>query len=231
MDLLNTIFKIRAIINRGLNPRKSYYLAKKNVKPISGKFGFDRGRPIDRFFIENFMEMSKKYVKGRILEITDNNYSLKYGEERVAKVDVLDINPKNKKANIIGDLRNLKAQVKSNTYDTIILTHVLGLIDDIGAVLTECNRILKPGGTLLFTGSSLGPVLENNEVYWRFTENSVKYIMKRYFKPKKLYVKSYGNALVGQAFFVGMAQEDLTDKELSYEDKRFPCVVSAIVIK
>ncbi len=231
MNILKIIFKVRATLNRILRPGNTYYLAKRDVNPISGKFGFDRGKPIDRYYIEMFMESRKEYVKGRVLEITDPEYSLRYGGKRIKKTDVLDINPKNKKANIHGDLRNLKGKIKNATYDTIILTHVLGLIDDYGAVLMECSRILKPGGRLLFTGSCLGPILENNDVYWRFTPNSLKYIFEKYFQPSSLDIKSYGNALAGQAFYVGMAQEDLTKKELSFEDKRFPLIVSAVAIK
>lgn len=233
-NLTTLLFKIRSVANRILLPSSSYYIFDGKIRttsPISERFGFDRGTPIDRFWIENFLEENKAYIRGRVLEVTDSKYTHKYGQNRVRVSDVVDINLKNKKANIHGDLRDLKNIIKDNTYDCIILTHVLGLIDDYAAVLSECRRILKHDGTLLFTGSCLGPILARNEVYWRFTNNSVNYIFTKYFKPKDLIIKSYGNALAGQAFWVGMAQEDLQPSELAYQDPRFPCIVSAIVIK
>lgn len=225
---------MRATINRTLFPSGSYLLferKKRNLNPISSKFGFDRGTPIDRFWIENFLSKNQKYIKGKVLEITDSKYSKKYGKDRITHIDALDININNTKANIHGDLRDLKGIIGNNQYDCIILTHVLGLIDNYESAIEECRRIIKPGGVLLFTGSCLGPILENNDVYWRFTPNSVKFIMEKYFKPKSLLIESYGNVLAGQAFWVGMAQEDLAAEELKFQDKRFPCVVSAIVTK
>lgn len=227
MIMYNLLSTIRAKINRTLRPPGRYYLINRSLKPLSTKFGFDRGKPIDRYWIEKFLSDNTKYIKGRVLEITDNKYTKKFGKGKVDYSDILDINVKNKKANIIGDLRNLKNKIESDTYDCIILTHVLGLIDEYQSVISECRRILKPNGVLLYTGSCLGPVL-GEKVYWRFTPNSVKLIFKKYLKPKKLVIKSYGNVLVGQSFWVGMSQEDLTLKELEYNDKRFPCIVTAV---
>lgn len=233
-NLISLLFKTRAVVNRVLIPSKSYYIFDGKIRttsPISQKFGFDRGTPIDRYWIESFLTKNKKSIRGRVLEVTDPNYTIKFGSTQVVTSDVIDINPKNKHATIHADLRNLKRKIKDNTYDCIILTHVLGLIDDYESVLKECRRILKYDGTLLFTGSCLGPILPNNEVYWRFTEKSVDYIFKKYFGAKKLTIESYGNALSGQAFWVGMAQEDLSKKELMIKDNRFPCIVSAVVTK
>jgi SAM-dependent methyltransferase len=228
--MIKILLYIRALINRFLFPANSYYKATKTLKPASTKFGFDRGTPIDRFWIEDFLENNKKHIKGTVLEITDPAYTKKYGGKKVKRSDVLDIDSSNKKANINGDLRNLKAIIKDNTYDCVILTHVLGLIDDYASAIIEIKRILKPNGVLLYTGSCLGPIL-GEKVYWRFTPNSVKYIFETHFKPSRLKIETYGNVLTGQAFWVGMAQEDLTKYELGYNDPRFPCAVSAIVKK
>lgn len=222
--MLKIILTIRAWVNRKLFPASHYRLA-----PISSKFGFDRGTPIDRFWIDKFMDENKLYVKRRIMEITDSAYTVKYGEDRVVQSDILDINPKNKKANIHGDLRHLYS-IKSNTYDCVILTHVLGLIDDIHSAASECYRILKPGGVLLFTSSCLGPVL-GEQVYWRFTANSIHFLFGKYFKSNQMQIKTFGNAMSGQCFWVGMSQEDMDLKSLEYNDVRFPCIVTMRAIK
>lgn len=222
-SLVNQALKLRAYLNRIFLPRK--------LKPLSSKFGFDRGTPIDRYWIESFLKDNSHLIKGRCLEVTDSKYTFLFGGSLVTKSDVIDIDPKNKKANITADLRNLKSKIKDNTYDCIILTHVLGMIDDYGRVIMECKRILKKGGVLIFTGSCLGPQLKNNYSYWRFTPKSVEYIMQKYFKPKKLKLKIYGNILTAQAFIVGMAQEELTKKELEFNDERFPCVIGALAVK
>lgn len=228
--LINIVLSLRAFINRRMFPRGLYFLFKGSLNPLSGKFGFDRGIPVDRFWIEDFLSKNNKYIKGSVLEITDAKYTLMFGGGRVKHSDVLDIDKNNRNANIYGDLRNLKKQIKDSTYDCIILTHVLGLIDDYEAAIKECRRILKPRGVLLYTGSCLGPIL-GEEVYWRFTPNSVRYVFSKFFKPSRLNIKSYGNVLSGQGFWVGMSQQDLSKKELEYIDNRYPCAVGAVIQK
>ena len=220
-------------IVRFIIPSSSYLLLKKNkrtLKPISTKYGFDRGTPIDRYWIEDFLYKNRNHIQGHCLEITDDHYVSKFGGN-VTKVDVLDIDKNNKLANIYGDLRNLKDVIPNNTYDCTILTHVLGLIDEYENVIKETYRILKPGGVMLFTSSTFSPVYDEAVNYWRFTPASIGYIFGKYFKEKNIHIKSYGNVLAGQAFWVGMAQEDLTKRELEYNDSRFPCIVTARIKK
>ena len=73
---------------------------------MSTEFGYDRGGPVDRYYIENFLKSNKHLVTGT-LEIGDNNYSLRFGEARITRSDILHIDNTNKQATIIGDLTNL----------------------------------------------------------------------------------------------------------------------------
>lgn len=222
--ILSLIFKLRAMVTRFIKPKASYFLA-----PISDKYGFDRGTPIDRYWIENFLSENKQYIQGRVLEVTDNTYTKRFGRN-VTQSDILDINIKNKMANIHGDLRNLNG-VESNTYDCVILTQVLGMIDDFDAVIKECHRILKKGGTILTTSSAISPTYIPNESYWRFTPNGLKFAFGKHFDKQFLTVSSYGNVLAGQAFWVGMSQEDVTNKVLKFNDPRFPCISGLVGTK
>lgn len=216
--------RFRAIFNRILKPKDDYFLAR-SLNPISNKFGFDRGKPIDRYYIEKFLKNSQRYIRGHCLEIHDNNYTLKYGKNKVTKSDVLDIDTNNKLANIYGDLRRLN-NIKDNTYDCLLITHTLGMIDDYESAIKECWRILKPSGTLIATVSSIGPVYDIERNYWRFTEASIRYIFKKYFNERKLYIHSYGNILSAQAFWVGLSTEELTNQELNYNDPHFSIIIA-----
>lgn len=222
--MVNTIRLARAFTMKMIKPKENYFFATKSLKPLSRKFGFDRGTPIDRYYIEKFLADNKAKIKGRCLEIGDNRYTKKYGASKVKISDILDIDKKNKKANIHANLKNLKS-LKSNLYDCIILTHVLGMIDDYEAAVRECKRILKPGGTILVTTSCFSPTYDINANFFRFTVASARYVFGKYFK-KNLVVKSYGNVLAGQYFWVGLAQEELTKKELEFNDPHFPCIVA-----
>lgn len=221
--LTSILRSARAQVVRQIKPKDKYWFATKSLKPLSHKFGFDRGTPIDRYWIESFLKQNRSYIHGKCLEVGDHRYTKEFGRN-VAESDVLDVNKNNKKANIYGDLRNLSKIISDNTYDTIILTHVLGQIDDFYAAISECKRILKPRGSLLVTSSCLSPTFDIKNNYWRFTVSSFKYIFSKYFK--SIYVKSYGNVLAGQYFWVGLAQEEIPRKILEYNDPNFPCIVA-----
>lgn len=226
--ILNILRVARGAAVRVIKPKNSYFLfpaSERSAKPISTMYGFDRGTPVDRYYIENFLEENKDCIEGACLEITDNKYTMKYGGNKVTRSDALDINKNNKEANIYGDLRNLD-NIKNDTYDCLIITQTYVMIDDYEAAIRESLRVLKSGGTLLVTMPCLSPVWNIKNHFWRFTGASAEYVFGKYVEKKNLIVKTYGNALSGQAFWVGMSQKDLSKDEIDYNDPYFPVIVA-----
>lgn len=223
---LGYLFEKRLV--RLLKPRALYLLSKR-LKPISTMVGVDRGNPIDRYFIERFLEANQDRIRGVCLEVKDNDYTLKYGGAKVTKSDILDVNAENKQATIYGDLRKL-SNVPDATYDCLILTQVLQYVDDLEAANAECVRIMKPGGTLLVTVPALGKLdgQEDNVFghYWRLTADSARYVFAKHFRPEHLEVKAWGNVLVGLGFWIGLAQEELSRRQLDYFDPMYTCGVT-----
>ena len=227
--ILNSIFaflqRMRGVMIRTIKPANGYKLF-----PISSKFGFDRGKPIDRMYIEMFLQENSNLIMGKCLEIHDKNYIEKYGSNRVTTADILDVDTKNEQANIYADLADAH-NIKSNTYDTLIITHTIGLIPEHEKAIAELYRILKPGGSLLLTVAALSPFVPDSSGYWRYTAKSVNFLLGKYFSLDKVKVESYGNALAGQAFWVGMSQEDIGAENLKFNDKRYPVIISAVAKK
>jgi SAM-dependent methyltransferase len=202
-------------------------------KPLSEWYGMDRGTPIDRFFIEMFLEKNKGVIKGTCLELLNNNYTTKYGGDTVRVSDILDIEADNICATIIGDLRKLSS-VSDDTYDCIILTQVLQFIDDVDAALSECYRILRPGGTILITLPAISRCDCTSGAdgdYWRFTTAGAKYLIEKVFNSQRITINSYGNARTGLYFYAGLAQEDVSKKVFSKNDKNFPTVITIVATK
>lgn len=205
----------------------------RRVTPVSSRFGFDRGKPIDRYFIENFLAKNAADVHGRVLEVGDNTYTSRFGGERVTVSDVLYVEAGNPQATIVADLAEAP-HIPANTFDCIILTQTLHLIYDVKAAVRTLERILKPGGVLLATFPGISPIDRHNwgyTWYWNFTSRSAQRLFSEEFCSDQLMVETYGNVLVAVAFLEGLAVSDLQQAELDYIDPSYEVVISVRAVK
>lgn len=200
-----------------------------NIKPISSIFGLDRGQPIDRYYMEQFIHKNSVYIHGHVLEIAEDMYTKKFGGNRITKSDILHVTHDNPQATIIADLTTAEG-IQPNQFDCIILTQTLQFIYNKNAVIETLYRILKPGGTVLATASGISQIssydMERWGEYWRFTTLSAKKLFAISFPEEKICVESYGNVLVAASFLFGFAVEDLKKKELDYFDPNYQLVVT-----
>lgn len=204
----------------------------RRLKPLASDFGYSRGQPIDRYYIENFLSRHADDVQGRVLEIKDDEYTQQFGGNRVTQGDILDIDPDNPRANIVGDLADV-SQVPADTYDCAIITQTLLLIYDVKAALRTLYRILKPGGVCLITVPGITSVYEDlaDTWYWSFTVASMQQLLEETFPGATLTVESHGNMLAAIALLAGLATEELHTEELDYHDLRYQVTISARAVK
>ena len=199
----------------------------RRTSPISPVWGLDRGMPVDRYYIAQFLRRHQSAVHGRVLEVKDAGYTRDIGGDRVTSSDVLDVDPGNELATILADL-TLPGAISSDTYDCFILTQTLGLIYDVRAALTNAYQALKPGGVLLCTVPASGrisyerPGLDGD--YWRFTEASIRRLFSEVFSVDAFEITGFGNVLSCTAFLHGLAHHELTRDELNAIDPFFPIV-------
>ena len=229
-NFLRIVYKF---IYRNVIKNKSVYFITSSSKPISNMYGFDRGKPLDRHYIENFLENNKRDVRGTCLELLNDEYTKKYGGARVTKNVILDIEKENSKATLISDLRNL-SEIKDDTFDCIILTQVLQFIDDVDMAISECHRTLKPGGVMLVTVPSISRIdCSSGEKgdFWRFTTASAHFLFEKKFKKKNVLVNSFGNARIGLYFYAGLAEEDTPKKLFNQNDANFPLIITVKATK
>lgn len=205
----------------------------RRITPISKNFGYDRGGPIDRYYIERFLAEKQSNVQGSVLEIKDNSYTVKFGKNKVVKSDVVDINPNNKNANIISDLA-IADNINDNSYDCVILTQVLQFIYNYDDAIKNIHRILRPNGTLLLTVpgiTSIAYAQLGSTWYWSFSEASIKRILSNHFMPDRISVEKYGNVLTATAFLYGLGMDELTIEEYESRDPDYQVIIAAIARK
>jgi SAM-dependent methyltransferase len=207
------------------------HLPFRRTRPLSERRGWERGQPIDRFYIERFLDQNRRFIRGRCLEVKDDTYTRRFGGSQVTSADVLDIDPRNKAATVCGDLRHLAA-VADGAFDCIILTQVLQYIDDVAAAVRETHRILKPDGTLLMTVPFIASVdTAASADYWRFTPDGVRALLGRTFPPAATEVAPMGGFTSTVAFLMGMAKEDLRGAHLETAAPVYASVIGARAAK
>jgi Glycosyltransferases involved in cell wall biogenesis len=201
--------------------------------PLSTDFGYDRGGPVDRYYIENFLAGAAALVKGRVLEIGDNEYTMRYGGSKVTVSDILHINDTNPKATFVGDLSNAP-HLPADSFDCIILTQTLHLIYDFKGALDNCYRILKPGGVLLLTVPGITHIHHGEwgkYWMWSFTKASIERALRESFHPGSIDVQSHGNVLAATAFLYAMGLPELKKEQVDYNDPQYQVIITATAIK
>jgi SAM-dependent methyltransferase len=204
----------------------------RRLTPISRTFGFDRGLPIDRYYIERFLSAHAADIGGHVLEIGDDTYTRQFGGDRVKKSDVLHVSEGNPKATIVGDL-TCATHIPSDRFDCVIFTQTLHLIYDARGALQTLHRILKPGGVLLATFPGISQISDERwreSWHWAFTQLSARRLFEEIF-PQNVCVEVCGNVLAAIAFLHGLAAEELRQDELDYRDAHYQVSILVRAVK
>jgi len=234
---------IRTILKQVMSPRQTTVDASetspvgpirfgsfRRVTPIHRGFGTSRGSYIDRYYIEKFLVKNSDCIRGRVLELAWNGYTIRFGGGKVTKSDILDVRIGHPGATIIGDLTSAD-NIPSDTFDCFILTQTLNFIYDVRAAVQTVHRILKPGGCVLVSVpgiAQLSPAeLDYCGEFWRFTQLSMRRLLGESFGDENVIVEAHGNVLAALAFLHGLAAEELKTEELDYRDSRYDFVIVA----
>jgi SAM-dependent methyltransferase len=200
---------------------------------VSRQFGFDRGRPVDRFYIERFLQEHAADIHGRTLEIGDDAYTRAFGGGRVRHSDVLHVQDGHPAATIFGDLTDAP-HIASQTFDCVICTQTLQLIYELRAAVATMQRILKPGGTLLATFPGISQLDDAGWAEswcWSLTPVSARRLFGEAFGEGQVEVAAHGNVLAVVCFLHGIATEELREDELVVADPAFPLLLTVRALK
>jgi len=228
----------RRALSRDTRRRLSYLLAwppvgtvrfgsLRRLTPVSRDWGFDRGQPVDRYYIDQFLSAHASDIRGRVLEIDNDNYTRAFGGDRVTQSDVLHISDWGPGITMVGDLTKLD-HVESGLFDCVIVTQTLQLIYDYQAALRTIHRILRPGGVALVTVPAINKSRDEMGAfgdYWAFRTISAQRLFAELFPADQLTVTGYGNVLTAVALLHGIAAGELTREELGQADGAYELTV------
>ena len=210
--------------------------------PFSRTFGFDRGQPIDRFYIDHFLaEQAGRTgdgparINGHVLEIGEDRYASRFARSgAIERLDILDVTHDNPQATIVANLTDGR-NLPSDEFDCVICTQTLLLIYDLHAAVRTLHKILKPGGNVLVTLPGISqicrPEIDLSGDFWRFTSLSARRLFEEAFAPEDVHVQTYGTVLAAASFLYGLASEDLRQHELEVRDPDYEVTIGVRATK
>ncbi len=206
-------------------------LAQMPVVPATRQWGHPFGRPIDRYYIEHFLQDNKQCIAGDVLEVADNKYTHQFGHD-IRNAYAL---------HVYGEGNTIKGNLATgegiidNLCDCFICTQTLQFIFDLHSVAQNMYRLIKPNGTALITVPGISQMdMDGSSRWgeaWRFTRQALQRLLEESFGEGNVTVQSYGNVKTAICFLYGMCQEDLTEKDFSFNDEMFPLVLAAVCKK
>jgi SAM-dependent methyltransferase len=195
--------------------------------PLSDDHGFDRGTPIVRAYIEEFLGQHREAIRGSVLEVGDSRYTASFGAGHVTTSTVVDIDGASQQATLIADLNEASA-LPDDSFDCIILTEVLHLLKSPGTCLRSCHRALRQEGSVLITVPALKRLNPGDpgSDYLRYTPAGLELLLRRTWDGP-FSITWYGNLRACVAFLVSHVSEEVGSEELGFRDERFPLTVAA----
>lgn len=202
------------------------------IEPLNREFGFSRGTPIDRYYIEKWLGVNKKLIKGDVLEIAEDTYTRKFGANDVVP-HILHVSMEDEGV-IRGNLETGEG-IPEDCMDCVILTQTLSFIYGCENVISNLYKILKKGGSALITTGGISQIsrydMDRWGDFWRFTEASVGRLIENSAFGKNYDISIYGNVKIACALLYGVAAEELKEEELMYTDEDYPVSICIRVTK
>ena len=205
----------------------------RRTAPLSRSFGYDRGLPVDRYYIEEWLTKRGTDIRGRVLEVGDDSYTRRFGGDAVTDAEVLHLYGGNPQATYVTDLASGEG-LPDDHFDCLVLTQTLHLVYDVPAALRTAYRVLRPGGVLLTTFPGISQRSDDEwAAYWcwAFTSLSATRLFHECFPPAGVTVESHGNVLAAVSLLQGIAAEELSAEELVIKDPCYEVLITVRAVK
>jgi SAM-dependent methyltransferase len=221
--------RLRPLASRSRTARRLWLTARfgdlSRITPLT-HWGSGRGLPIDRWYIDAYLRQHADLVSGHVLEVKEDHYGSMLG---ASSMDVVDIDPSNTEATIVGDLCDPET-LNGVTADAVILTQTLQYLPDPLSGLRNLFGCLKAGGAMLVTVPCLQRV-DGAADLWRWTPSGLEQQLRSALgaTPAEVQVAGLGNGLAARASLFGLAADDLDPAVLDEPDAALPLVAAGSV--
>lgn len=196
-------------------------------KPFCNEFGFERGTPIDRYYLDKFISSIRHLVKGKVVEIGGAlSNREQYGFENTSTYDAVDL-LSSPFVNICGDIHESNL-LKPDYYDTILLFNVLEHCHTPQKVVDNIHNWLASSGYCLAIVPNAQRIHNNPGDYWRILPDGMKTLFQNF---AKVQVTTYGSPTSLIASYMGIAAQELTHDELTEINPLYPVTTCLVAQK
>jgi hypothetical protein len=198
----------------------------RRTQPLSSHFGFDRGTPIDRYYLGRFLERHRRDITGDVLEIQSAGTARDFGAA-VRSIETVDV-VASYRPTYVCDLADADGVIASSRYDCFLLPNTLNHLRRLDACLAQALRVVRPGGVILASAATFVPLtpLDDAADYWHLSPAGWGEVAARAWPGCAITVEGHGNCLAAIAALHGIAVEELDRDELDEHDPRYPVLVT-----
>jgi SAM-dependent methyltransferase len=190
----------------------------RSVRPLSNFYGYDRGTPVDRLYINEFLSAHSADIRGRVLDIGDDHNSREFGSG-VTRTDIL-YPVEHPNATVVGNLETGDG-IPRDSFDCVLLLETLGVIYDVRRAVQAVHDALVPGGVVLCTANGMSQIERDWPDYWRFTDRAMQRLFAEAFGEANVTVTARGNVYAATAYLYGASLEEMDRAKLEPHDPRF----------
>jgi SAM-dependent methyltransferase len=199
----------------------------RRLAPLCHITGFTRGNPIDRYYLQKFVDEIREQVVGDVLEVggvpKDREF---YQFDRVKTYRIMNLEA-GAGVDLVGDVHDPNL-VEPDSLDSLVIFNVLEHCYAPWVAVENIRRWLKPGGKCFCMVPSAQRLHDRPGDFWRPLPDGMNWLF-RSFADKQLYV--YGNPLTVLASFHGVGYEELTLEELDAFHPDYPVSTCMVATK
>lgn len=185
--------------------------------PISSDFGWSRGTPVGRYYVNKFVAEKAARLGGTILEFGESRYKACF--KTVHCYQVIDVFP-GPSVDYVCDIHDVSS-VPEHHFDVIVCTQVLEHVERPVDALRQLHKLLKQDGHLICTVPFLAHIHYVPTDFYRFSIDAICSALE-IAGFEVLEARNSGNALVTLGSLLGFCAEDFDEKEMSVVDGIYP---------
>ena len=131
------------------------------------------------YLTKNIKQFVSVYARGKILDVGCGNkpYETLFNTTKEKYVGCDVVQSSENKVDVISKATEIAFE--SNSFDTVFSTQVMEHVDNSDLMMSECNRVLKPGGIFILSVPLCWELHEEPYDFFRFTKYGLKELCDR----------------------------------------------------